>query len=29
MINTRFTINLGGKDMDCVVVSLSIGTMLD
>jgi len=29
MMNTRFLVNLGGKDMDCVVVSSSIGTMLD
>jgi formylmethanofuran dehydrogenase subunit D len=29
MMNTRFSANLGGKDMDHVVVSSSIGTMLD
>jgi len=29
MMNTRFLVNLGGKDMDHVVVSSSIGTMLD
>jgi len=29
MMNTRFSVNLAGKDMDRVVVSSSIGIMLD